>query len=141
MADSDWPGQPAQLPRPVECCLSQISHSQFRNRSTDAGEKFAPVDRQALHCRLSPTKAVQGLGQDYEGRLWDVLWRVAFTFKLADRGTNTVNFTVALRDADAKSGQLQNTDLHLRVVCCPGDKGEPVKAPSMGVTIGFPEDF
>jgi len=89
----------------------------------------------ALHCRLTPTKADQGLGQDYEGRLWDVLWLAAFTIKLADRGTDNVTFTAALQEAEAKSGRPQNIDLRLRAVCGPDDEGEPV------ITIGFPEDF
>jgi hypothetical protein len=42
-----------------------------------------------------------------------VLWLAAFTIMLADRNVDTVNFTVALQEADAKSGQPQNTDLHL----------------------------
>jgi hypothetical protein len=89
----------------------------------------------ALHGRLTPARADQALGQDYDGRLWDVLWLAAFTIKLADRGTEAVNFTVILQEAEARSGQPQNTDLRLRAVCSPGDEGEPV------VTIGFPEDF
>ena len=101
----------------------------------ETGFKLPVVITEALHSRLTPTKADQGLGQDYEGRLWDVLWLAAFTIKLADRGTDTVTFTVALQEVEAKSGQPQNTDLRLRAVCGPGDEGEPV------VTIGFPEDF
>jgi len=101
----------------------------------ETGFKLPVAITEALHGRLAPTKADQALGQDYDGRLWDVLWLAAFTIKLADRGTDTVNFTVILQDADGKSGQPQNTDLRLRAVCGPGDEAEPV------VTIGFPEDF
>ena len=101
----------------------------------EAGFKLPVAITAALHGRLTPTKADQGLGQDYEGRLWDVLWLAAFTIKLADPGTDTVAFTVALQEADSKSGGPRNTDLRLRAVCCPGDEGEPV------ITIGFPEDF
>jgi hypothetical protein len=94
------------------------------------------MDQPALHTRrLSPTRADQGLDQEYEGRLWDVLWLAAFTIKLAESSTDTVNFTVALQEADAKSDEPQTTELHIRAVCGPGDEGEPV------VTIGFPEDF
>jgi hypothetical protein len=100
-----------------------------------AGFKLPVVITDALHSRLTPTRADQTLGQDYDGRLWDVLWLAAFTIKLADRGTDTVNFTVILQEAEARSGQPQNIDLRLRAVCGPGDEGEPV------VTIGFPEDF
>jgi hypothetical protein len=101
----------------------------------EAGFKLPVAITEALENRLTPTRADQDLGQDYEGRLWDVLWLAAFTIKLADRGSDTVNFTVALQEADAKSGRPQTTELHIRAVCGPGDEGEPV------ITIGFPEDF
>jgi type I site-specific restriction endonuclease len=40
----------------------------------ETGFKLPVVITEALHSRLTPTKADQGLGQDYDGRLWDVLW-------------------------------------------------------------------
>jgi hypothetical protein len=109
----------------------------------EVGFKLPVAITEALHSRLTPTRADQALGQDFDARLWDVLWLAAFTIKLADpstalragRGTEAVNFTVVLQEAEARSGQLRNTDLRLRAVCGPGDEGEPV------VTIGFPEDF
>jgi len=90
---------------------------------------------EALHNRLIPSRADQGLGQEYDGRLWDVLLLAAFTLQLAERGTSSVTFTVSLQEVEARSGQLQNSDLRIRVVCGPGDEGDPVG------TIGFPEDF
>jgi hypothetical protein len=101
----------------------------------EAGFKLPVAITDALDCRLTPTQADQGLGQDIDARLWDVLWLAAFTIKLADRGTDTVNFTVVLQEAEARSGQPRNTNLRLRAVCGAGDEGEPV------VTIGIPEDF
>ena len=101
----------------------------------EAGFKLSVAITAALHGRLTPTLADQNLGQDYDGRLWDVLWLAAFTVKLADPGMDTVTFTVALQEAEGKSGQPHNTDLRLRAVYGPGDEDEPV------VTIGFPEDL
>jgi hypothetical protein len=101
----------------------------------EVGFKLPVVITEALHNRLTPTKADAGLGQDYDGRLWDVLWLAAFTIKLADRGTDTVTFTVVLQEVEARSGHPQKVDLRLRAVCGPGDEGEPI------ITIGFPEDF
>ncbi len=101
----------------------------------EAGFKLPVAITEALENRLTPTRADQGLGQDYDGCLWGVLWLAAFTIKLADRGTDTLNFTVALQETDAKSGGPQTTELYIRAVCGPGDEGEPV------MTIGFPEDF
>lgn len=101
----------------------------------EVGFKLPVAITEALHNRLTPSKADTYLGQDYNDRLWDLLWVAAFTIKLADPGTDTVTFTVALQEADAQSSRLQNTDLRLRAICGPGDEGEPV------ITIGFPEDF
>ncbi len=101
----------------------------------EVGFKLPVAITEALHSRLSPTKADAAIGQDYDGRLWDVLWLAVFTIKLTDPGTDTVTFTATLQEVEAKNGQPENTDLRLRAVCSPGDEGEPV------VTIGFPEDF
>jgi len=89
----------------------------------------------ALHDRLTPSQHDERLGQDYDARLWDVLWVAAYTAKLSDPGTDTVTFAVVLQEVEAKTGQPVNVDIRLRSVCGPGDEGEPV------VTIGFPEDF
>ena len=101
----------------------------------EVGFKLPVAITEALHNRLTPTKADQAIGQDYDGRLWDVLWVAAFTIKLAERNSETLAFTVEQQEVDAKSGQPKKVDLRLWAVCGPGDEGEPV------VTIGFPEDF
>ena len=101
----------------------------------EVGFRLPVAITEALHSRLTPSKADAGLGQDYNGRLWDVLWIAALRIKLADPGTDTVTFTVVLQEAEGKSGQPQNIDLRLRAVYSPGDEGEPV------FTIGFPENF
>jgi len=69
----------------------------------EVGFKLPVAITEALHNRLTPTKADAGLGQDYDGRLWDVLWLAAFTIKLAGPGTDTVLFTVEQQEVDAKS--------------------------------------
>jgi len=101
----------------------------------EVGFRWPVVITAALHDRLTPPKADQSIGQDYDGRLWDVLWLAAYESKLSDPGTDTVTFTVVLQEVEAKSGQPVNVDLRLWAVCGPGDEGEPVD------TIGFPEDF
>ena len=103
--------------------------------SKEVGFKLPVAITEALHNRLTPTKADASLGQDYDGRLWNVLWLAAFTIKLADPGTDTVTFTVTQQEVEPKSGQPHGVDIRLRAVCGPGDEGEPV------VTIGFREDF
>ena len=103
--------------------------------SKEVGFKLPVAITEALHNRLTPTKADASLGQDYDGRLWNVLWLAAFTIKLADPGTDTVAFTVTQQEVEPKSGQPHSLDIRLRVVCSPGDENEPV------FTIGFPDDF
>jgi len=103
--------------------------------SKEVGFKLPVAITEALHNRLTPTKADASLGQEYDGRLWDVLWLAAFRIKLADRGTDTVTFMLEQQEVEAKSGQPQKVDLRLRAVCGPGDEGESV------VTIGLREDF
>jgi hypothetical protein len=103
--------------------------------SKEVGFKIPVAITESLHNRLTPTKADASLGQDYDGRLWDMLWLAAFTIKLGNPGTDTVTFTIVQQEVEAKSGQPQKVDLRLRAVCDPGDEGEQV------ITIGFLEDF
>jgi hypothetical protein len=139
---------PLAFSEPEDPFFSQIIYSSSRAQALadgvlldvtetaqEVGFKLPVAITAALHDRLTPTRADQGLGQDYDGRLWDVLWMAAFTIKLADPGTDTVTFMVEQQEMNAKSGQPQKIELRLWAVCVPGDEGEPV------VTIGFPEDF
>jgi hypothetical protein len=88
-----------------------------------------------LHKRLTPTMAEAALGQDYDGRLWDVLWLANFTFNLADLGMDAVVFTTIQKEIDAKSGRPQNAELRLRAIRGPDDKDESK------ITIGLLENF
>jgi hypothetical protein len=101
----------------------------------EVGFKLPVTISEALHNRLTPNKAEAGLGQDYDGRLWDVLWLAAFTIQLAERGKEAVTFTIVQQEVEPKGGQPHGVDLRLRAVRRPGDEGKPV------VTIGFLEDF
>jgi len=101
----------------------------------EVGFRLPVAITEALHNRLTPSKADQAIGQDYDGRLWDVLWLAGFTIQLADQGADTVTFTMSQQEVEAKSGRTQNVDLRLRAVCGLGDEGEPV------ITIGYPDDF
>lgn len=103
--------------------------------SKEVGFKLPVAITAALHGRLTPSGAEAELGQDYDGRLWDVLWCAAFTIKLADPGIDTVTFTLVQPEVEAKSGQAKKVELRLRAVCSPGNEGEPA------IIIGFPEDF
>jgi len=101
----------------------------------EVGFKLPVTITEALQNRLTPTRAEAAIGQDYDSRLWNVLWVAAFTIKLADHGSDTVTFTVVQQEVDAKSGQPQNLELRLQAVCGPGLAGEPV------IMIRCPQDF
>jgi hypothetical protein len=136
------------LPQPEDPLFGPIIYAYTRSQALadsvlvdvtetakEVGFKFPVAITEALHNRLTPSKADAVLGQDYDGRLWDVLWLAVFTIKLADRGTNTVTFTLVQEEVAAKNGQSQKVELRLRADCDAGDEGKSA------VTIGFSEDF
>lgn len=142
------------LPKPEDQPFNPVAYSCTRAQAfsngilvdvtetgKEVGFKLPVAISEALHNCLTPTKAEAAIGQDYDSRLWNVLWVAAFTIKLADRGKDTVTFTVVQQEVEAKSGQLQNVELRLRAVCNPGDEDKPDKAPCRGVTIEFLENF
>ena len=110
-------------------------------------EKSGCVDKlpvaitEMLQNRLTTTKAEAATGQDYDSRLWDMLWVAAFTIKLADRGTETVTFAVVQPEVEPKSGQPQNVEFRLQAAYGPGNEDKPFNGPFKGVTIGFLENF
>jgi len=136
------------LPKPEDPPFDTVIQSYTRARALadralvdvtetgkEVGFKLPVTITEALQNRLTPTRAEAAIGQDYDDRLWNVLWLAAFTIKLADRGTDTVSFTVVQREVDAKSGRPQNVELRLRAVYGPVPAGEPV------IMIGCPQDF
>jgi hypothetical protein len=107
----------------------------------EVGFKLPVAITEALQNHLTPTKNEAVFGQDYDSRLWNVLWVAAFTIQLADPGIDTVTFTVVQQEVEAKSGQLQNIELRLRAVCGSGNEDKPFKAQIKEVTIEFLENF
>ena len=136
------------LPKPKAPLSSPVIHSCTRAQALangilidvtetgkEVGFKLPVAITEPLQNRLTPTRAEAAIGQNYDDRLWNVLWLAAFTIKLADRGTDTVSFTVMQREVDAKSGRPQNVELRLQAVCGPVLEGTPV------IMIGCPQDF
>ncbi len=101
----------------------------------EAGFRFPTAITADLHARLTPNEREKALGQNYDGRLWDVLFLAALSGRkvgFSDRA----GFEVSLFEAnDASPLRTHRRTLSLWVVVGPGDDGEPV------ITIGFPEDF
>ena len=142
------------LPQPEDVHSGPVIYSYTRARALadsalvdvtetgkEVGFKLPVAITEALQNRLTPTKAEAVFGQDYDSRLWNVLWVAAFTIKLADRGTDTVTFTVVQQEVDAKSGQPHSVELRLRAVYGPGNEDKPDKASCKWVTIGFVENL
>jgi hypothetical protein len=97
------------------------------------GFRFPVAITCALDDRLQPTR--YEVDQDYDARLWDMLWVAVLNVRWTHYETDTVRFTFTQQEIDPKTGQPQKVDLRLRAVCGPGDEGESV------ITIGFPQDF
>jgi hypothetical protein len=93
----------------------------------EAGFKFPTVVTQALEATLRDIP--EGSGQDYTGRLWDVLFLAHVTARQAP-ATDRVGFEVII-STPGDAGSLHKLLLHIG----PGDTPEPV------LTIGYPSDF
>ncbi|MBM3126254.1 MAG: hypothetical protein FJZ87_14485 [Chloroflexi bacterium] len=99
------------------------------------GFRFPVAITCALDDRLQPSR--HDLGQDHDGRLWDVLWVAALSIRLIGRDTDTGE-----QEVDPKDGKLQTIELRLQAVCGPGDEGEPVITKALVLyRVGFPHDF
>lgn len=98
----------------------------------EAGFKFPVAVTADLQAALEPGEAEQALGQDYTGRLWDVLWMLRCAIRGAGE-SGQVRFRVILATADG--GKLEHPGFGLLAVCGPGDDLEPA------ITVGFPNDF
>lgn len=83
----------------------------------EAGFRYPVAITQALEAVI----ASQG---EYNGRLWDVLWMASLA---ARRGSEQITFSLILPYHRA-------TMATLKMVCGPGDEGEPV------ITIMLPEE-
>jgi hypothetical protein len=68
-------------------------------------------------------------GQDFAGRVWDVLWMLKLAIDLS-RGGDCVKFAVSV----LVDGEKQRETVHLKSICGPGDDGEPV------ITITLPDE-
>ena len=83
----------------------------------------------ALFATIDPSENEKHQGQDFTGRLWDVLTMLRNAMRRSKDNIDTVNFDVLMRTSGAKKL------LHLMAVAGPGDDEKPV------ITIGYPNDF
>lgn len=114
----------------IDCVLVDVTEI-----AREAGFCFPVAITADLHARLTPTDFEQALGQDYQGRLWDVLWLAAVTASQAPPGCDRSPFQVRLDEHLPPSSELARSLLELWMVVGPDDNLDPV------ITIGFPQDF
>jgi DNA repair protein RadC len=101
----------------------------------EAGFKYPTAITADLYARLQPNDIEIAHGQNYEGRLWDVLWLASVSARRSGH-TDRVSFQVIVTEFDdCHSQKIKQNTLSLWCVISPGDLGEPV------ITIGFPRDF
>ena len=100
----------------------------------EAGFKICTAITQALFARLNPGELDKANGQDFTGRLWDVLYMASLA---ARRNTNEsrITFSVILYEVNEVTRRARQNYIELILDLGPGDNFEPV------ITIGFPEDY
>lgn len=93
----------------------------------EAGIKFHTALTRRLWDTINPNEQQKEWGQDYRGRLWDVL----FMFAQAARNTSgaLLEYKVLM-----VMDKVEPEEITLKSVCGPGDDAEPV------ITIMFPDE-
>ena len=110
----------------------------------EAGFVFPVAITSALYNALEPHKEEKAIGQDIEGRLWDLLSVFRYYTK---RGGRELHFSVFIQRIDGRAmpntamrkvrhleGNISMYEQAVRAVCGPGDNLEPV------ITIMLPEE-
>ncbi len=91
------------------------------------------ITRNLWHTWTKRDARAKSIGQDTEGRLWDILWMLLVAIKKAEPGTGHITYEVIFQN-----GPRPRADRHivkLWAICGPGDHAEPV------ITIMLPEDY
>lgn len=104
----------------------------------EAGFRDNTVITASLHSRLECTELEKSEGQDYTGRLWDVLSVAIFKARayIAERKPRgPFRFDVAITIREEVGGKIKPILMEYCVDFGLGDNGELV------ITIGFGEDF
>jgi hypothetical protein len=94
----------------------------------EAGFVFPVAVTQALHSTLTPTAKDKAQGQDFTGRLWDVLYMLSMSIKGA-LPSRKVNGPGPCQTTFYKLYLVVNGRrklVELKAVCGPGDELEPV---------------
>ncbi len=99
----------------------------------EAGFKWpVVVTANLLHTWITPTDKTRDYGQDFQGRLWDVLHMLRIVITRRSEPDTLIKFDVLFQNSPGPRNRHKVT---LWAVSGPGDQGEPV------ITIMLPEDY
>lgn len=99
----------------------------------EAGMPLPTAITRAVFARLTPSDEEAALGQDFSGRLWDLLNILMYSAR-RNPNTDTIPFYFLMQEMSEKQ-RMRQIQVHVIAKLHGGDEGEPV------VTIGYPSDF
>lgn len=99
----------------------------------EAGMPLPTAITRAVYARLTPSEEEAAHGQDFPGRLWDLLNILMYSAR-RNPNTDTLPFYFLMQEM-SKTKRMHQVQVHVIAKLHGGDEGEPV------VTIGYPEDF
>jgi hypothetical protein len=91
----------------------------------EAGFVYPVAIELDLYARLDPNERDVALGQDFTGRMWDVLTMMKGAANRTPR-TDRLHFQVVIQEVEKVAAEPKMNTLDLRAVCLPGDNFEPV---------------
>ena len=91
----------------------------------EAGFKFPVAIELDLYARLDPNERDAAIGQDFTGRMWDVLTMMKGAANRTPR-TDRLHFQVLIQEVEKVGAEPEMNTMNLCAVCLPGDNFEPV---------------
>jgi hypothetical protein len=91
----------------------------------EAGFKYPVAIELDLYARLDPNERDAAIGQDFTGRMWDVLTTMKGAANRASR-TDRLHFQVLIQEVEEAGAEPKINTMNLCAVCLPGDNFEPV---------------
>ena len=125
--------------------FGELIHSYTRTQAIEDGELIdvsetaievgfkypVAITRNLWGAWIEPDEKAKSYGQDFQGRLWDVLWMLHVAIRHGG-GREHVTYQAMFQNGP---GNRNRHTVKLWAICGPGDGGEPV------ITIMLPEDY
>lgn len=132
--------------KPTDDLFGEVIHSYTRTEAIEDGElidvsevaqeagfKFpVAVTHNLWASWIEPNEKAKSYGQDFQGRLWDILWMLKLAIRRNGGDCEHVTYKVLFQNGP---GNRNRHTVTLWAICGPGDNGEPV------ITIMLPEDY